>query len=306
MKIKENRESNEVELSKIELYSKRLTRLLLAAPPSVQLSVAISSIVGPFMTLGPFVERAFQAWQSFSIWFRSTIESILSISVSPILWPNIFLVLLSLPLIIGVLLKFIRGRIEWYHWRENYRQNAISIILITILIHLYYYSVSPETYHELVQSNDPFSTLFMITSLAKMMWIGFLVIIISMKNNYYAERIFVYATSLVGILLLIDGVLGLLSLQGASKAEAQREIAVQLYNEGAFPEEYLHQYFVISIQYEYSVYTSQLSKLVYFSYFFVCVFVPRRIIDISILVASLSVIFLGFALLNSLLEAGAI
>ncbi|WP_131811811.1 hypothetical protein [Paraglaciecola hydrolytica] len=284
--------------------AKRLTKILLAAPPAVQLAIAISSIIGPFMTLGPFVRSLFVGWQAFSEWCRTIFESIFGVIVYPILWPYVFLIILTLPILTTITVQFFRHQIQLEHWRERHRTVALALILLTIIIELYFVSLSPSDYFSRFSEDSVSSSIMLISMFAKIIWIIALCVTLGEKSKQRSKRIFVITVYFVAFFVALDGMLSLFSVSKALQAESQRIYAFSMFKEGTLTQEAVEEYFKISFQAEYMRYAAALSKLVVVFLFISCAFLPKRIIDIASIVGGLIFIFLGFSGLDAVIQIG--
>lgn len=282
----------------------QLSKWLLAAPPAIQLSVAISALIGPVLTLGPFVQRLFEIWMAFSRWVKNVIEGWLGLSISPILWPNIFLIGLSVPMLFSIAVSLFKKNTHLHQWRENLRTSVLALLCITVIVELYYLSIAPNRFDTLFDAEDSATLLTNLALYLKVIWVIVLSAVFFLKNEQKAVSIFNKAIYILAALLLIDLLVGAFSLYNVLNLDTKRIIAYSFYEAGTLSKEAYIELLKIYLFYEYGVYSSFLAKVVLVSYFALSVYLPGRIIDISKFVGFSLFLLVSYSALELFLKGG--
>jgi len=301
-------EVNDLTCEKSNSFLKRLsdhvTGYLLAAPPAFQLAVAITALLGPFLTLGPFVKSIITLWLQFSDWVRILISDFFDFSIHQIIWPNVFFSILLIPVALGALFSFFRRSSARTNTRNDIRSIALSYVSILLLMKVYFFSLNPDAYLASFTFWTTDASILHLMKFFDLIFLFMIILILAFKDTEMTRRVLIY----IGIFVLLSHagslILNTLTLAKAFEAESQRIFAFKLYQEGKLTKEAVDEYFALSFRVEYLRY-SQAAGMVAISILMICcVMVPRRLNTIAFCTLTFLGIFAVSAMLEAFLQIG--
>lgn len=280
---------------KIDAFAKKLTQLLLAAPPAFQLAIAISAAIGPFLTLGPFLERAFEIWTKFSDWTKVFVGNLFDVDIAQVLWPSIFVGILLTPLLLTSLWKFASSPSTSFRLKDRLKSVVLSFFLLTMVLKVHAFSIVPETYFTFLDPAADIPRSVRLISLANFFVPLFLLLALLLIQFSVIERVVKVCIWLLVAVYTLDTIFTVFGLIKAREAEAQRQSAYELFKEGTLAEEGFLSYVQLSLNIEFTRYASAIGKLSFLAMVVSCIIIPERIRSMCVLVIVFVAIFIGYS-----------
>lgn len=291
--------------AKLVRVSKTITELLLSAPPAFQLAVAISAVLGPFLTLGPFVRRIIELWFQFSEWLRNQIQELIDIDIDPSVWPNVFLLILFAPVVTASVISWIRDPRRYSTVQKRIREILLGYILIITLIKVYFFSLNPKFYLELYSLVGSGVDLLAVLPFLDLILLVTVSVFLCLAKSGLTTKLLIWSAAVILTAHVANAGYNLFLLEGAFNAEKQRFFAFNLYRDGTLSKEAVEEYFRISLDMEYGRYSRSIGILVILSIILCCYVLPRRMVFVATVTVTMLAILVGYSLLDSFLNGAA-